>query len=117
MENIMANSYNIIPREDQFSNPTILRIEGLHELMVGFVKEGESGRQVFQGPQVPGPWAYAFGIAAVLTSNYKGKAAHLRAKEQRTIDILDGDFLRTPDGNIYKVEIFDRQYINLHLQK
>jgi hypothetical protein len=113
----MANSYNIIPREDGGDpNPTILRIDGLHTLMVGCVKEGESGRQVSQGPLVPGPWAYAFNIGAVLTSNYKGKAEALRAEERRTIDILDGDFIRV-DSNVYKVEIFDRKYINLHLQK
>jgi hypothetical protein len=39
---------------------------------IGAVARDQVGRQVHQGPEVPGPWAYAFALATVIDSEGKG---------------------------------------------
>lgn len=36
-------------------------------LGVGFVPAGKSGRKVFRGPLVPGPWAFTFATPVVIS--------------------------------------------------
>jgi hypothetical protein len=35
----------------------------------GAIPEGMEGRQVHQGPKVPGPWAFAFGLASCIDAH------------------------------------------------
>ena len=37
-----------------------------------FIPKGAEGRQVFQGPMVPGPWASTFGLATVIAAGGRG---------------------------------------------
>ncbi len=98
---------------DKNDDYTILVINGRHNHAVGCIKAGDSARKVCGGPLVPGPWAYTFGLGACLTADYEGKAEELAREAQRTIDIESGDLIRV-DGNVYRVEIFRREYIKLH---
>ena len=46
---------------------TILALKGTYNRFgIGAVPEGKSGRKVFQGSLIPGPWHYSFQLAAVL---------------------------------------------------
>ena len=36
---------------------------------VGFIAEGDSGRQVWEGPLVPGPWAYTYSVAVIIDAS------------------------------------------------
>lgn len=38
-------------------------------MQLGLVPEGEEARQEFQGPLVPGPWAYAFPLATIISAH------------------------------------------------
>lgn len=42
------------------------RVEALGVLVI---KEGASGRQIQDGPQIPGPWGGTFALAAVISAN------------------------------------------------
>jgi len=48
---------------------------------VGLVPEGESGRQTHGGPNVPGPWAYAFPLCTVI-DNAGGTAADIERERK-----------------------------------
>lgn len=70
---------------------------------LGIVPEGRSGRQVHQGPLVPGPWGYATAHALVI-DNHGGSATEreqatpVEAGEPLTIEGLPGTWmLRSPD--------------------
>lgn len=49
---------------------------------LGIVPEGEEGRQVFQGPMVPGPWGYTVTHSLVI-DNFGGSAREAREAPHR----------------------------------
>jgi len=71
---------------------------------IGIVPEGAEGRQVFQGPMVPGPWGFTVTHALVI-DNHGGSAAEHAANEQFevgeqfTVDGLPGVWtFRSPNA-------------------
>lgn len=93
-----------------------LCLEGTyHRFGIGGIPEGNEGRQVYQGPLVPGPWCFAFGLCSVICDNPKlGTGAQL---ERKTADgsahtVRDGSVLEIC-GNLYRVRVFRREYIAL----
>ena len=69
------------------------------------VIEGHEGRQVCQGPMVPGPWASTFGLCTVICSDtcQNTGAVSARAIEAGTEEIVeDGDLVRM-DGTVYEI--------------
>lgn len=85
---------------------------------LGSTPEGKSARQVSQGPMVPGPWAYAFGLCVAITADPStGTAAETRRLENENKFHLveDGDILEI-DGQSYKVRVVRREYIELDPQ-
>jgi hypothetical protein len=56
---------------------------------VGIVPAGQTGRQTTGGPLVPGPWAYTFGKATVLSAEPMAEAPSVRVEWGDTI-VLDG---------------------------
>lgn len=73
---------------------------------VGVVARGDEGRKVDQGPIVPGPWAYAFGLCTVLSAS--------PIERDPIIDVEDGDYLSV-DGDEYRVRVIRGQWIELDM--
>lgn len=76
---------------------------------IGAVRRGEEGRQVFQGPMVPGPWAFATGAGTFITSNPE----HNSGTESRRLtaaglehEVEDGDAI-VIDDVLYTVRFTD----------
>ena len=77
---------------------------------IGFVSEGKSGNKIVAGgatERVAGPWAYTYGLPAVLS-------AHPVPVEERTPTYIveDGDEI-TVDGNHYIIKVVRAIYIEL----
>jgi hypothetical protein len=95
-------------------DPTLLRLAGtFHQFNAGSVLKGKYGRQLTGGPLVPGPWAYTFGLCAVIHSGSDESKAKERADEDaRTVEVKDGDLLEI-DGYFYRVKVDRGEYLNL----
>jgi len=65
-------------------------------LGVGFIAEGDSGRQEFDGPLVPGPWAYTYAVPVIID------AAGSRAARRPAVKATAGDLV-VVDGRTYKI--------------
>lgn len=67
-------------------------------LGIGFVGRHEVGRQIYQGPLVPGPWAYTFPMA-VFIDNHGGSAAERRKNIEAGLeyDVEIGDMFEIDD--------------------
>lgn len=89
-----------------------LRLKGTyHRFGVGAVPRGCEGRKEYNGPMVPGPWAFAFGLGAVLSSSQ----AHRDADAERRatdIEVEAGTVLRI-DGIDYKVRVERGEFLKL----
>lgn len=76
---------------------------------IGGVPAGHVGRQVTQGPLVPGPWAFTFGLASVIAANpehgtYGEIKRNLAAGREHTVE--EGDRI-VFDGVTYEVQVTD----------
>lgn len=74
-----------------------------HYFGLGAMPRGQKGRQVHAGPEVEGPWAYAFGLATVISAS----AAHREAdakKRSEAIEVEQGTILRI-DNVSYRVDV------------
>jgi hypothetical protein len=77
---------------------------------VGAIPRGQSGRQVTGGPLVPGPWAFAFQRATVLSDS---EAFRNRDTAERMDAIpVEAGSLIWIDGVEYRVDV-EREFINL----
>jgi len=93
---------------------TTLRLRGtFHRFGLGFVAEGDEGRQEMHGPLVPGPWAYAFGLCTVI-DNYGGTGREAAEREEAGLEheVSAGDVV-VVGGHRYTVRIERGQYLYL----
>jgi hypothetical protein len=72
-------------RKGEYDSPNVLRVYSAYarshvRLGIGYISPDGEGRQVFQGPMVPGPWAYTYPLAVVI-DNYGGTAAEAAANK------------------------------------
>lgn len=81
-----------------------LHAPGSYRCGVGTCKRGEEARQEFEGPLVPGPWAYAYELCTMIASS---RVAHTPC-----IEVADGDVIAL-DGIEYRVRAYRRDYIAL----
>jgi len=60
----------------------------------GLVPEGKEGRKVFQGPMVPGPWGFLYGLCTVM-DNHGGTGREMELLRERglVIEVKDNDIL------------------------
>lgn len=71
---------------------------------IGAVKEGDEARKVQDGPMVPGPWAYAYGLCAVIDNHGGTKAESDRMQESgQEVTVQIGDVVEV-DGHRYTVQ-------------
>ena len=71
---------------DKYEDYTTLRTPH-GEYAVCFIPEGLSARKVHQGPLVPGPWAYSFGLPTVIVASPDGRTPG------PTVEVADGDII------------------------
>ncbi len=84
-----------------------VRIAGtLYRHGIATIRRGDEGRQENDGPMVPGPWAYAFGLCTVISDP--------PSNTPEFIDVRDGEFL-TIDGDVYLIRVVRREWIELDL--
>lgn len=75
---------------------------------LGIVPEGREGRQVFQGPMVPGPWGYTVTHALVIDTRGGSAAEHagclkVAVGDEFTVDGLPGVWtFRSPNPRRYE---------------
>lgn len=100
------------------SNAVLTITGSYHRFGVGMVPEGESARQEFGGPMVPGPWAYTYGpMASVITADPEhSTGAEMRRKAEAGLvfHVEDGDEVEV-QGLLYRAEYygFQRAYLRL----
>lgn len=72
---------------------------------LGYVDASGEARRTHGGPKLPGPYAYAFGIAGVI-DNHGGTAAEIEKAEAEGLIVrcAVGDTLVMPDGERFLVE-------------
>ncbi len=76
---------------------------GRYRFHIGHVAEGENGRQEYQGPLVPGPWAYGFELCTVIDNHGGSARENAEAKAAgRYLDVADGDVISVA-GHRYRV--------------
>jgi hypothetical protein len=87
---------------------TTLRLPNGKRFGVGAIPVGGKGRKVSMGPEIDGPWAFTFGLCAVIDNNPE------RRKAERDADLMidEGTLLRI-DAKVYRVRIERREYVNL----
>jgi hypothetical protein len=102
----MSKVINLVAYKDDKSKNSILRIVGSYSKFgVGYVPKGESGVQHDGGPQVPGPWAFAYELSHTLTNDpVEVKEAKAKDEFDRTTYIESGDKVKI-DGYFYEVSI------------
>lgn len=103
-----------IDRPDGRRSTHVLSLKGTyHRFAVGRIAEGSEGRQVTDGPMVPGPWAYAYGLASVIDC-HGGTGAEIERNqaEQREHEVTEGSRVRI-DGVIYRVSVERGEFLNL----
>ena len=106
----MSNATKVFPYLSNYDlkkdspKPTILATNnGRFRFNVGHVPEGEVGRQVTQGPLVPGPWAYTFGLSTYISDSGSSADETDEAKANGTyLEVEDGDLIEVA-GNTYTV--------------
>ena len=102
----MSNATKVFPydRDNHDQEPTILASNnGRYRFNVGHVPKGEVGRKVTQGPLVPGPWAYAFGLCTFISdSGSSGDEIEQAKNAGRYLEVDHGDLIEVA-GNTYKV--------------
>lgn len=108
----VPNDYN---EAGMFNSPNILQVHSRYvrhsvRLAIGYVGPDGAGRQVSQGPMVPGPWAYTFALA-VCIDNHGGTGAESDRNKAADLewDVQVGD-LFVIDGRTY--ELRDDQPMN-----
>jgi len=81
---------------------------------IGAVLAGDSARMVTGGPLVPGPWAYTYGLASVMTDDRRGTGWDIEQGRINgtVIDAVVGDVLSI-DGTDYVVGLCPRRYVTL----
>lgn len=84
-------------------NRVLIRGLGGAGFTVDAVRANDSARQKYQGPHVPGPWAYAFARAGVI-DNYGGTGASIKRDKAAglLIEADIGDVLAI-DGHEYTI--------------
>lgn len=87
-----------------FETVETLRVNG-HCYGVGGWDSTTTGRKVFQGPMVPGPVAFAFGLAVVIT-------AHREVDTKTYVDARLGDLVEI-DGVTYVIASAPNRNIDL----
>ena len=96
---------------------TCLTIKGSYSWSgLGYVAEGEVGRQESFGPLVPGPWAYGFPLSHVIDNHGGTGAEQARLRAQGLLFEVEGGELIEIDGTTYTVSILRRgrdAYVNL----
>jgi len=76
---------------------------------VGVVPEGEEGRKVYQGPLVPGPWAFAFGLCTVIDARGgTAREVERQRSEGRLVEARVGDII-VADGHKYRIAHHDQR--------
>ena len=84
-----------------------------HRFGIGCVQRGEEARREFQGPMVPGPWAYTYGLCTVI-DNYGGTGRESAEKlAEGTEHIVEDGNLLEIDDVVYEVNVYRREYIRL----
>ena len=107
--------------DDTLRTDHVLAVDSGHGFFwrhaVGAVPRGAEARRVFQGPMVPGPWAYTFGKCQVI-DNYGGSGAEAARNREAGIEhtITEGQRV-VIDGVVYRVRFhrFGHRGENLHL--
>lgn len=84
---------------------------------LGACLRDESGRRIQDGPIVPGPWAYAYGLAVCITANpeMSSGAEAERGRAAGTEHVVeDGDLIEL-NGDFYEVETYrNAEFVRLH---
>lgn len=74
-----------------------------------FIPRGDSGRQVYQGPMVPGPWAQTYGLSTVIAANPElGTGAEIRRNRANGCEatVNEGDeLILEHEGEIIRFRI------------
>lgn len=94
----------LVPNADGKITDTLRRREPILERYgVGCVRVGEEGRKIYDGPMVPGPWAYAYRLCTVVACGGEGSRKEsedgLAAKTEHLFS--HGDLIEV-DGVTYK---------------
>lgn len=80
---------------------------------IGFIPQGCEERQVIQGPMVPGPWAYCYGLCTVI-DNHGGTGSEMRSLEERgLVHHIERDDIVVVDGTRHLVEATRNGYPSL----
>lgn len=81
---------------------------------LGVIPTGRSGRQVFGGPMVAGPWAFASGNATVIDNHGgTGRERDTERAEGRLIECSAGDVLVIADDLSVTISVDRRGYPHL----
>lgn len=72
---------------------------------LGYVAKGDTGRKVYQGPLVEGPWAYGFGLSLCIDNHGGTRAEQERLREQGLLIEVEGGEQVEIDGTLYEVRI------------
>jgi len=58
---------------------------------IGLVPPGREARQVFEGPMVPGPWAYTYGLGVCICADPRRNtgAESARKKDEGTEHVIE----------------------------
>ncbi len=80
---------------------------------IGSIGVGQEARKYMNGPLIPGPWAYTFGLSTIL-DNHGGSGREstdaLAAGTEHMVD--DGDLLEI-DGHTYRIRVIRDKHIAL----
>lgn len=85
-----------------------------HRYGICFIPSGDEGRQKFQGPMVPGPWAKTYGLSTVIAANPEmGTGAEIRRNRAAGLEftVADGDEIVLTDRNVvtrFRVTVLTR---------
>lgn len=100
---------------DHWSSDTVIVTPSGKRHKIGYIGPRGVGRRVDQGPILPGPFAYAFGLGVAITAN----PAHSTAAESQRLrktglehTVHDGDLVVFP-GVAFRVRIVRNDWIEL----
>jgi hypothetical protein len=86
-----------------------------YRFQIGYVDPTGSCRREYQGEILPGPYAYAYGLATCIASDPRmGTAAEVAANEARGLEVAveDGDIIRL-GWELFRVRYLRDQWIEL----
>ena len=89
-----------------------------HRFGVGFVDKTTTCRRSHHGPELPGPYAYTYGLSSVISANPEmSTGAEIKRNLAAGLEheVKDGDLLRIGD-DVFKVRVVRREWIELDLQ-